>query len=198
LRVPVRTVHLLTTMICTTEVVLNYSGEEDAIAAKFKEDPLYHTVLLANSFLLIISGLWLLYLERSEKVNLGATIYQHLSELKFVLGLLLTPLVYPCTAIFAEDEMSRQIAATTKVSLQMFVLSVVIILSLVSRYYREEISIQLVGDPVVEKVMELQKKFNIRKDEPEEPVEEKPRARPSKMAFLQKERSKHMMRDFEK
>ena len=46
--------------------------------------------------------------------------------------------------------------------------------------------------------MELQKKFNIRKDEPEEPVEEKPKARPSKMAFLQKERNKHMMRDFEK
>ena len=106
-----------TTMICTTEVVLNYTGEEDAIAAKFKEDPLYHTILLANSFLLIISGLWLLYLERSEKANLGATIYQHLSELKFVLGLLLTPLVYPCTAMFAEDEMSRQIAAGTKVSL---------------------------------------------------------------------------------
>ena len=46
--------------------------------------------------------------------------------------------------------------------------------------------------------MELQKKFNIRKDEPEEPVEEKPKTRPSKMAFLQKERNKHMMRDFEK
>ena len=80
----------------------------------------------------------------------------------------------------------------------MFILCVVIILSLVSRYYREEISTQLVGDPVVEKVMELQKKFNIRKDEPEEPIDEKPRARPSKMAFLQKERNKHMMRDFEK
>ena len=79
----------------------------------------------------------------------------------------------------------------------MFILCVVIFLSLISRYYREEISTQLVGDPVVEKVMELQKKFNIRKDEPEEPVEEKPKARPSKMEFLQKERSKHM-RDFEK
>ena len=70
-----------------------------------------------NSLLLIISGLWLLYLERREKANLGATIYQHISEFKFVLGLLLTPLVYPCTAMFAEDEMSHQIVPGTKVSL---------------------------------------------------------------------------------
>ena len=48
--------------------------------------------MLANSFLLIISGLWLMLLERSEKAHLSATLYQHFSEIKLVLGLLLTPL----------------------------------------------------------------------------------------------------------
>lgn len=58
----------------------------------------------------------------------------------------------------------------------MFVLCLVILLSVGARYYREEVGGDMLGDPVVEKVMELQNKFNVRKDEgePEEP-EEKPK-----------------------
>lgn len=57
--------------------------------------------------------------------------------------------------MFAEDEISRQITPSTKVSTQMFVLSLVMLLSLGARYYREEVGGDMIGDPVVEKVMEL-------------------------------------------
>ena len=122
----------------------------------------------------MISGIALVYLEKEGKTleDPVQAAWQHLFELKFVLSLLMTPLVYPLTSLFAQDSATKSITAETKCQLQFYLLVLIAFKSTVAKYYREVYCDGFQIDPVMLKVKELQSKYNLAKTTDEDMARE--------------------------
>lgn len=97
-----RVAHLLSTMLITTQIVLDYLST-DGLTKRMTKSADYWQMSAVTSATSFISGLALVYLEKEGKTleDPVQAAWQRIFELKFVLSLLLTPLVYPLTSLFA-------------------------------------------------------------------------------------------------
>jgi len=75
----------------------------------------------------------------------------HFFELKFILALLLTPLIYPITSIFAEEG-QNVISSETKDKIQFYIVVFMFFYSSFTRYFREEVCHGFKKDFIMEKV----------------------------------------------
>lgn len=82
----------------------------------------------------------------------------HFFELKFILALLLTPLIYPITSIFAEEG-QNVISSETKDKIQFYIVVFMFFYSSFTRYFREEVCHGFKKDFIMEKVNQLQKRY---------------------------------------
>ena len=87
------------------------------------------------------------------------TMWNHFFELKFVLALLLTPAIYPLTGMFA-PEGSLNITEATKCKVQFYIVVFLMFYSPFVKYFREEVCLNFERDIVMDKVQELQAKFD--------------------------------------
>ena len=94
----------------------------------------------------------------------------HFFEFKFVLGLFLTPLVYPFTTVLAEEG-ETQISEPLKNQIQFFIVCFMFIYSPFTKYYREEICLNFEVDIIMEKVKELQNRYEASSMSKDKPLE---------------------------
>ena len=104
LKTAMRVAHLFSSMIISTQIVLNYISA-DALSNKLSKRAEYWQLNAVCSVTCFISGLALVYLEKNGKTleDPVQAAWQHMFEFKFVLTLLMTPLIYPLTSLFAEN-----------------------------------------------------------------------------------------------
>lgn len=96
-------------------------------------------------------------------------IWLHFFEIKFVLSTFLTPLVYPFTSILA-DEGESQISEEFKNKLQFYLVIFMCVYSTFTKYFREEVCHNFEKDIVLEKVQELQDRYNQSAKSVDEPL----------------------------
>lgn len=72
---------------------------------RIKNNENYNSFNTITSVIVFASGITMIFLTKDGKVLEDPIhcMWQHFFELKFILSLFLTPLIYPMTVIFAED-----------------------------------------------------------------------------------------------
>lgn len=85
--------------------------------------------------------------------------WQHFIELKFILSLFLTPAVYPLTMMFS-GEGQTHIEEATKNKIQFYIVCFFMVYSPFTKYFREDVCLNFERDIIMDKVTELQKKFD--------------------------------------
>lgn len=75
-----------------------------------------------------------------------------------VLCMMLTPMIYPLTAFFA-DEGEKFISDSKKNRIQFYVILTLLVLSYVMKYWREEVCLNFTSDSVIQKCKELEQKL---------------------------------------
>lgn len=87
------------------------------------------------------------------------SIWSHMLQFKFVLTLLLTPLIYPMTFILVEED-ERTISDALKSKIQFWVVIILSVQSTLIKYWREEICLNFTQDSVVQKCKQLESRLN--------------------------------------
>ena len=99
-----RTAHMLSTMLVTGSVVLNYAsnGKLDRHMSRHENYHWYQAIVGAIMF---GSGIANVFIIRDGKKfeDQVHKMWMHFFELKFILALFLTPAVYPLTSMFAPE-----------------------------------------------------------------------------------------------
>lgn len=99
-----RVAHQLSTTLLGGMVVFNYWSEGE-FNTKIKEKEGYQLFFALTGIFLFVTGIANIFLVKGGK-KLTDPVHKawiHFFELKFVLALLLTPLIYPVTSFFAQD-----------------------------------------------------------------------------------------------
>ena len=95
-----RVVHLTSNMALSTFIIFNYLSS-DELNKKVAVHQSYSTFWTLTSILVFASGIANIFLIKGKKLTDPVhKIWVHFFELKFVLSLFLTPLVYPMTGMF--------------------------------------------------------------------------------------------------
>ena len=155
-----RTAHMLSAMLLSGSVVLNYysNGKLDQHMAKHPSNSWFQGIVGATMF---ASGIANVFILRDGKTleDQVHKMWMHFFELKFILGLLLTPAIYPLTSIFA-PEGHVNISEATKSKVQFYIVIFIMFYSPFTKYFREEVCLNFERDIVMDKVQELQAKFD--------------------------------------
>jgi hypothetical protein len=93
-----------------------------------------------NSTIIYITGIALIFINKSGKTLTDPVhaMWMHFFELKFVLGLFLTPLIYPLTGMFAAEG-EEYISEADKSKYQFYIVVFFCVYSPFTRYFREEV-----------------------------------------------------------
>jgi len=86
-------------------------------------------------------------------------IWLHFFELKFLLSMFLTPLVYPLTSVFAEEGESN-LSDQSIIKIQFYIIIFLMFYSTFTKYFREEVCHNFEVDVVMQKVQELQNRYD--------------------------------------
>lgn len=100
-----RVLHQLSACVLGGLVIYNYLSNNE-LAKKMKKNANHSRFNSFLGILLFATGITNIFLIKNEKdlsKNEIHKLWQHFFELKFVLSLFLTPLIYPLTMLFAED-----------------------------------------------------------------------------------------------
>ena len=99
-----RVTHMISVAILSGRVIYTYHSDGELDLA-IKENPNYGLLNNCIGFTIAISGLVNIFLIKGGKKleDPVHAIWQHLFELKFVVYMLLTPMIYPLTSFFAEE-----------------------------------------------------------------------------------------------
>ena len=156
----VRVTHLLSAAALCGQVVINFYSE-DKMNQKIKSHDLYSSFQNFISILVFVTGgLMILHAKNGKSLKDPVhNIWLHFFEIKFVLSTFLTPLVYPFTSILA-DEGESQISEEFKNKLQFYLVIFMCVYSTFTKYFREEVCHNFEKDIVLEKVQELQDRYN--------------------------------------
>ena len=79
--------------------------------------------------------------------------------MKLIVGLFLTPLVYPLTSMLAEEG-DTNISEELKIKYQFYIIVFFYVLSPAVKYFREEICQNFERDAILDKVMQLQNRYD--------------------------------------
>ena len=113
-----------------------------------------------NSTLIYATGIAMIYITKGGKklTDPVHSMWMHFFELKFALGLFLTPLIYPLTCMFAEEG-EENISEAAKSKYQFYIIVFFCVYSPFIRYFREEICKDFKVDIIMQKVMQLQDRY---------------------------------------
>jgi len=119
---------------------------------------------------LFVSGILNIFLTKNGKTLKDPVhkVWIHFFEFKFILALFLTPAVYPFTTILVEEG-ETQISENMKNKIQFYIVCFMFLYSPLIKYYREEICLNFEVDIIMEKVKELQNRYeasSLSKDKP--------------------------------
>lgn len=147
-----RTAHMLSTMLITGSIVLNYvsNGKFDKIMNRNSNNQMFHSLVGATMF---GSGIANVFIIRDGKKleDQFHKMWMHFFELKFVIALLLTPAIYPLTSVFAPEGQSN-ISEQTRMKVQFYVIVFMLFYCPFIKYYREEVCLNFDRDIVMDKV----------------------------------------------
>lgn len=151
---------MLSTMLLSGSIILNHysNGKLDRLMSKHPNHQLFQGIVGSAMF---ASGIANVFIIRDGKKLQDQVhkMWMHFFELKFILALLLTPAIYPLTSIFA-PEGSVNITEQTKYKVQFYIVMFLAFFSPFVKYFREEICMNFERDIVMDKVQELQAKFD--------------------------------------
>jgi hypothetical protein len=133
-------------------VIFNYWSEGE-FSAKLKEKEGYTLFFAFTGILLFVTGIANIFLVKGGKKLTDSVhkIWIHFFELKFILALLLTPLIYPITSIFAQTG-RKTILEDTKNKIQFWIVCFMFIYSPFIKFFREEICNNFKKDFIMHKV----------------------------------------------
>ena len=137
IKIASRCTHMLSTMIISGITINNYLSDSH-LDRKLSSQQSFSLFYNSSIFFLFTSGILNIFLNKNGKKleNPLWKIWIHFFELKFILALLLTPIIYTVTLPFASDQ---QISETTKNKIQFYIVMFMFIYSPFIKYYREEV-----------------------------------------------------------
>ena len=134
-----RTAHLLSASFLCGSIVYNYISEGE-MHERLKNHPSYDSFNTITSVMVFATGITNIFLTKDGKVLEDPIhcMWQHFFELKFILSLFLTPMIYPMTVMFAEEG-EEFISENFKSKIQFWLVVFMCIYSSFIRYFREEV-----------------------------------------------------------
>ena len=137
IRIASRCTHMLSSMIISGITIYNYLSDSH-LQRKLSNQSSYSIFYYASLFFMFTSGILNIFLNKNGKKleNPIWKIWIHFFELKFILALLLTPIIYTVTIPFATDQ---EISETTKNKIQFYIVMFMFFYSPFIKYYREEV-----------------------------------------------------------
>ena len=104
IRIASRCTHMLSTMIISGITIYNYLSESN-LQRKLTNQSNYSFFYYASIFFMFTSGILNIFINKNGKKleNPIWKIWIHFFEFKFILALLLTPVIYTVTSPFASD-----------------------------------------------------------------------------------------------
>ena len=173
----IRVTHLLTTAANAGQIIYNYMSDGE-LDDKIKGHPNYASFNTMNSTIIYLTGISMIFLTKGGKelTDPVHAMWMHFFELKFILGLFLTPLIYPLTGMFA-DEGEENISEAAKSKYQFYIVVFFCFYSPMTRWFREEVCQDFKVDIIMQKVMQLQDRYkqSAKSEKPlvEPPINEK-------------------------
>ena len=120
-----------------------------------RQQGIYSSFQFWMAIIIYISGIGNMYFSKKKPLTDPVhKIWQHYHEFKFVMGMFLTPMIYPLTSVLAEEG-EANISEERKIKYQFYILVVFYITSPAIKYFREEICQNFENDRILEKVMQL-------------------------------------------
>ena len=166
-RVICRVVHLTSTGFLCGSATLNYFC---SLHQLLSDEPLYKATHAVLGTAAILSGLVNFCLVKGDKtLEGGQKIWKDLLVFKFFMALLLTPLIKPVLfVILGEEDFDTDTnAESLKVKIQFWVLVVLMLTSLFTKVFREDICNNFNRDPLTSKLEELNQRFvNLNENNP--------------------------------
>ena len=98
-----RVVHMTSVMAMSGLVTYNYFSDGELVET-IREHASYKDFNTVTGLLLFVSGIANVFLVKAKKLEDPVhKVWQHFFELKLVVSVLLTPMIYPLTAYFAPE-----------------------------------------------------------------------------------------------
>jgi hypothetical protein len=162
-----RVTHLLSTATLSGSIIINFMTDTE----KLVNHPNFRSFWTWTSAALFVSGVLNIFLTKNGKKLKDPVhkIWIHFFEAKFILALFLTPLVYPLTSMLAEEG-ETQISEQLKNKIQFYIICFMFFYSPFIKYYREEVCLNFEVDVVMQKVKELQDRYELSSKSKDKPL----------------------------